>query len=252
MRISALIVVLFTAIQASAQLPAKEETGFVYRYELMGGLTFHTNGWGFHFDYAKHKTYLSRIIYGLEITTLKHPKETKVPNPYYEEAKDYYFGKLNSVFVIRPTIGYRRIVFQKLRDRGVEVSLSVKGGPALGMLKPVYLEIGYDDGSNPNGNPYGYDYIAEERYNPEVHNLENIYGRAPYARGLGEVGINPGVFGKVGMMFDFAPKGDGIFALETGMYADAYLNRMNIMAVETSRRFHLNLYLSVVFGGRKF
>lgn len=244
-----LVLVLWSAVLV-AQKPANEETGFVYRYELQGGVKLHTSGWGGFFQYGKHKTYLSRIVYGLEFNTIKHPKEQKTFNPFYDEAKSYYYGKLNSVLTLRPFVGYRRIVFQKLREKGVEVSVMGKLGPALTFLKPVYLEIGYSNPSNPN--PFGYDYTLVEPYEPERHDLENIFGRAPWSKGIAESAINPGLSAKASLMFDFGPKGESILALEAGIMADIYLSEVQIMANTNNDQVHLNLFINFVLGNKYF
>jgi hypothetical protein len=239
------ILTTFTVIQVSAQNPAKPETGFVYKYEILGGVMLHSNGWGLSLDYSRHKTYLSRIIYGLDYVMIRHPKEFKIFNAIYDDAKGYYFGKLNSIFSIRPMIGHRRIVFQKLREKGVEVSVANKVGAALTFMKPVYLEILHSGGGSVGGN-----YLATERYNPEDHNVENIYGRSPWSKGLGDSKFTPGIVGRTGILFEFAPKGEAMSALELGLMAEAYLNKLDIMANDQNSRFHLNIYLSFVFGGK--
>lgn len=230
-----------------AQLPAKPETGFIYKYEVLGGIKLHSAGMGIMVDYGKHKTYLKRTIFGCVINNQRHPKEAKVENPNYQDAKSYYYGKLNSVFSVRPYYGQRKIVFEKLREKGVEISYTWKIGPALTFLKPVYLDIGYY-----GSNPLGFEYVSAERYNPEEHFLDNIYGRAPWSKGLSESKIRPGLSLRLSGNFDIAPRGEYMTMIETGLMLDAYHKPLDIMADTKNHQVFLNLFITISLGQRHF
>ncbi|MFZ5553245.1 MAG: hypothetical protein ACOZCO_09030 [Bacteroidota bacterium] len=246
-RIFIAVLTVFFAGEIIAQQPAQEEVGFVYRSEAVGGLMIHTNGWGLTFRYGRQKTYLHKTSYGLDLVNMRHPKEIKVYNPGYDDGKGYYYGKLNSVIIMRPSFGYRRVLFQKKRDQGVEVGFNAAIGPSLAFQKPVYLRI-----IIPSTDPYTEPDIVEEKYDPSTHHIDNIYGRAATLKGLNETKITPGGFVKFGLLFEYSPEEDGIKALEVGAIADIYPKEIPIMANNQNSFYFLTLYVNIIFGRKYF
>ena len=81
-------------------------------------------------------------------------------------------------------------------------------GSSFGILKPVYLEIYKPSQIFPDR----YE-LVPEKYNPETHFVENIYGKAPYLKGITELSINPGGYGKFGVSFEFGPAQEVVRAM---------------------------------------
>ncbi len=215
----------------------------LYHSEVVGGFTAHGDGWGLCFYNAKYTTAKKRRLLGVEVVGMKHPKEVKSFNPYYEDSRGYFYGKTNSFLVVRPMFGSKIRLAEKIRSRGVEVNLVWGVGPSLGLLKPVYLEIGKP------GIPY--EVIVVERYDPAVHSVNNIFGRASWFKGVDEMQLRPGAFGRFAFNFEHATTGTGVKAIEVGVTLDAYLEEVPIMAevdgVE-NKQFFLEFYLSLQFG----
>lgn len=249
LQVSSILIAFFLSLTSYAQVPAKEETGFVHKYEVIGGLNLHTGGWGGYLRYATHKTYLTRINFELGYVSQRHPKQNRVFNPFYEEAKGYHYGKLNAFGILRPMVGIRRTLLEKLRERGVDISLDLNVGPSLGLLKPVFLEIGY---VNSGGGGIGYDFISVEQYDPESHTQDNIYGRAPWSKGLELLQVRPGIAFKGGFMFEYAARGEFLKAIELGMTGDYYFTEVPLMANTDNTALFLNLYVNISFGQKFF
>ncbi len=213
----------------------------------MGGLTIHGDGWGVNFFHGKHRTARDRRMIGIEIVSMKHPKEIKSFNPYYEDSRGYFFGKQNSFLIVRPTYGRKHQITDKIRRSGVEVNYVWGIGPSLGLAKPVYLQIDHSDILF-SGN------TTVERYDPRIHDVHNIYGRANWFRGFGEMQFHPGAFGRFGFNFEHSGQVAGIKAIEVGVSMDAYLKPVPIMAElegVKNKQFFFAFYLSVQFG-KKF
>lgn len=241
-------------VQAQTEARANiydDEGRTLYSREIYGGPIIHGDGWGGQLWYGHYRTAAIRDLFGLELVGMKHPKEVKSYNPYYEDSRGYFFGKRNSVLVLRPGYGQKYRLTEKIRKSGVEVNFVWAVGPSLALLKPVYLQIGYriDGRETPP-----YDNIVEEKYDPERHFANNIFGRASWFRGLGELRVQPGAFGRLALNFEYAGDNTGIRALEVGTTVDAYPERLPIMAeVEgvVNKSVYLELYLAVLFGGKK-
>ncbi len=239
-----LLVVLGTT---QAQQTIYDETRVLYRKEMSGGLMIHGDGWGLNFFHGKYRTAKVRRILGIEVVGMKHPKEIKSFNPYYDDSRGYFYGKANSFLIIRPTFGGKHQITDKIRNTGVELNTVWAIGPSLGLTKPVYLQIGKPDN-------FPYDAIVVERYDPNLHGVQNIYGRATWFRGVNELRIYPGVHGRFGLNFEYSGQASGIKALEVGVSLDAYPLPVPIMAeIEdmNNKQFFLQFYLAFQFG-KKF
>ncbi len=249
---SALLLSLFAISGwAIAQESIYDDQGrTLYSREMYGGPIVHGDGWGLQFWYGKYRTAADRHLVGVEIVGMKHPKEIKSYNPFYEDSRGYFYGKLNSLLILRPTYGRKHRLTEKIRKSGVEVNYVWGVGPSFALMKPVYLQIGYRlDGKE----IAPYDNIIEERYDPAIHRSSNIFGRASWFRGLGELSVMPGAFGRLGLNFEYAGDNTGIRALEVGATLDAYPTTVPIMVEDeliVNKRFFFELYLALQFGGK--
>ena len=245
MRNSLLILLLLCgSMPLFAQETIYEETRVPFRKEIYGGAMIHGDGWGLNFYHAKYRTAIDRRLLGIEIVGMKHPKEVKSFNPYYEDSRGYFFGKTNALLIIRPTYGGKHQITDKIRRSGVEVNYVWGIGPSLGLVKPVYLQIGTPD-------QFPYENIVTERYDPAIHDVQNIYGRASYINGFGEMALYPGAFGRFGLNFEYSGNTLGLKALEVGVSADVYAKKVPIMAdVEgvKNKQYFFELYLNLLFG----
>lgn len=242
----ALFLMLISTTVCFAQLPDQADGRLLYKKEVVGGLTMHTAGWGFHFRYGKQISNLKKLSFGLDVVNIKHPKEKKVFNPAFDDGKGFYYGKLNSLIAVRPTIGIRKIWYQKKRPQGVEIGYNFNVGPSLGLVKPTYLEIIYplNDGSAT---------LSEERFDPNKHTVDNIYGRARFGKGMNEISIYPGAFAKFGLHFEYSGDEESIQALEVGAMVDYYpAKKVPIMAIADNYNLFLNFYVSLIFGKKYF
>jgi len=233
-----------------AQSELYEEPVIIYSHQHYGGLNLHTHGIGGTFTLGKYKGAHKIMLYSIDMLHMKHEKEIKSFNPVYDNSKSYVYGKVNSFFILRPGIGKKRILTDKLRKSGVQVAYSWGFGASLGLTKPVYLEIGYPS--------IPYDYLAVEKYDPDRHYFDDIYGRASGLNGLNELAIHPGAFAKFAFNFEFSSEKDRLKGMEVGGVLDAYANRVPIMAEEIgelegvdNRRYFLTLYVNL-FVGKKY
>ncbi len=246
MRIIILIFSLCFASSVFAQQGIFGENSVVYKSQREGGIVAYTNGWGADFAFGKHVDGFRRRMIHLEITSLKHPKQIRSYNPFYEDARSYFYGKLNSVFTIKSTWGYKKVLFDRLRSGGVQISRRWAMGPTLAFEKPIYLQIGKPE--------LPYDYLEEERYNPEIHGVEDIYGRAPFYLGIDAMKLVPGIHAKYMVHFEWSKFGvdkPNTQAIEFGVSGSAYARPIKMMATEKNSQLFINLILSLKMG-RKY
>ena len=105
-------------------------------------------------------------------------------------------------------------------------------------------------------NPAGYD-IVTEKYDPQKHTTGNIYGKAPYTKGLFEMRLLPGIYGKFGLNFEYGALDDKIRAIETGVIIDLYYKKAPIMAkidnvdgYDPNKQFFFSFYINILYGNK--
>ena len=216
----------------------------LYRIEKHGGVLIHSNGWGAFYRTGKHLTGKTKRFFEFEAVSMKHPKEVKTVNPYYENTKGYVYGKLNSLSIWRAGFGIQRKMHGKDGIKGIELRYHHFLGVSLGMAKPVYLEIGYPT--------IPYQYIRTERYDPTKHYADNIYGRAPMLRGIENIKPYPGLYTKFGFAFDYAGAFNAVKGLEVGTILDIYPQAIPLMANTQNNNYFLNFYLSIFIGKKEY
>ncbi len=212
--------------------------------ETYGGIVVNTSSWGINFRNGKHKTGMRKRVWEFEVVGLKSSKEKKY-NPNYDNSKSYVYGKLNYLYLLHAGKGIQRILNHKPFWGGVELRLCGFAGASIGITKPVYLYI-----LNVSKYPYEGYTLTEERYDPSKHDMDNIYGRAPFLTGIEKTKFHPGLYGKLGLNFEYGPNDRTVKAIEVGAVVDAFLKPIPIMAFEKSKNIFLSLYLSLNFGGR--
>jgi hypothetical protein len=151
---------------------------------------------------------------------------------------------MNAVTLLRAGAGRQDILFSKAEQSGVEVRLLYTGGFSLAMAKPVYLNVLY-----PTAFEGEYDLVIE-KYDPDKHYIDNIYGRAPFTYGISETRPYPGAYVKAGLLFEYGSFNSAIRCLELGVTADVFAKEIPIMAYAENSAVYLNFYINWVFGRR--
>ena len=250
-QIIGLVVFTFSMLNLSAQVTSSDQPTILYNRQAYLGFNINTQGFGGFFTYGKYQNAFKQTMFHADIQFVKHEKEIKRfssdPN-----ARGYFYGKENSFFVLHAGIGRKNVITEKLRKNGVQLSHNWMAGGALGFTKPVYLEIFYLPTSGPE--PL---VIRVEKFDPEKHYIDNIYGRASSLRGLSELRFYPGIFLKWGVLVEYSNYRDGLKGIEVGAQFDAYLKRIPIMSEKIleeqddsakNHQFFPSLYINFFFG----
>ncbi len=233
----------FTVAQVIPDSDTLPENVLLEKQWSLGAL-IHSNGWGLKFRRGHNVTALRQFMWELEYSTYKSTKEIRTINPYFADSRSYIYGKINYVSFLRGGIGQQFILNRKPYWGGVQLSVVLYGGFSLGITKPMYLYIIYFNS--------GYtDYeVKEEKYDPELHFADNIYGRGPFLSGILNLGFYPGAYIKTGLDFEFGSQNRRINSLEVGGTLDFSPIPIPIMAYNPKQQFFLTLYLSIMLGKR--
>ena len=223
------------------------ENQILYNRQWTFGVVAHSLGLGIQYRTGKRITYFKTRMWEFEFVSMRSYKQVKIINPYFANSRRYIYGKLNEAFFLRGGMVWKKLLNRKPYWGGVELRLTYAGGVSLGFAKPYYLYVLYFYES-PNG---GYSYeIRTERFDPSQQAWDDIYGRAPFTKGMGETTIHPGVYGKIGLNFEFGKRNTKITALEVGAVLDVLPFGMTIMSSSENQMFFPTAYLTFTFGKR--
>ena len=173
-----------------------------------------------------------------------HPKEIRVSNnAYFSNARSFVYGKKNAIFLLRGGPVSTKILNDKPYWGGIEVKHYYSLGLSLAAAKPVYLYI-IDD------NSYQYYYLVEEKYDPSKHDLSNIFGRAPFFKGFGNMRFYPGLYFQTGLGFEVGKSKNVIRQLDVYANIDFYFSKIPLMAYASNSNYFINFALAYHFGRR--
>jgi len=239
-----IIVCFFLSIKNYAQETIFEEKTTTFSSEKSGGIGMHTNGFHAAYRWGKYTSGYTKQIYEVEVANIRHPREIKSVSPFDDDMRGYVYGKKNALYTIRPSIGYHNVFVPKQSISGVSITYVTHIGMSLGLAKPIYLNVEKVDERNNT-------IIVRERYDPDEHQQGEIYGKASFINGIDEIRLYPGAFFKAGLHFDYGNDRETLRAIELGLKADLFLEKIPIMAFAGNRQLYLNVYLTILFGARE-
>jgi len=206
-----------------------------------------SNGGGVNYRYGKRLDGTRRRIFDIDAAIVKHPKEIKTNNPYYDTNNSrFVFGKLNYFFNTKTGIGLQKELYSKFDKGGVAIKYFYSGGFSLGILKPIYYDIIILDTTI---NDKKHINTIPQKFNYSIHTSSDIYGKtAFFEKGMDEIELIPGIHTKFGLSIEYSKNDKLINAIEVGASIDAYLKEVLIMATEKNNQIFVALFISYRFG----
>jgi hypothetical protein len=231
------------------QLIKQEEEGaLIYNKQGAFGFKFNTDGWGMFYERGKYKTINKTSLWWIELGEHKHPKEEKVPtisaSGGFLIVSSYIYGKRNNFYNLKLGFGEQRLIGGKGNKNGVAVSAIYGGGLTAGMLKPYYIEI--QDPTTNQQQQIKYDNNDNLFLDPNI-----ILGRGGITKGFGEMKFVPGAHVRTALRFDYGRYNEVLSALEVGLNAEYYSQKMPILLLNPEKSFFFNAYVALTFGKRK-
>jgi len=227
---------------ATSPLDQGQDLNVLYRNEATGSVFAHTRGWGIQYARLKHVTAKRKSILEFSFANMRHPKEYKLKYEGISGNKSFYYGKLNSLMMIRTGVGIQHTLYERSERKSLEIRMSTVAGCNLTLIKPVYLYVFKENLIAP----------IIEKYNPDEHNLSNIAGRAPWLFGFSNLTVRPGGYAKLGFSFEYGDYSNEVKAIETGVLVDVFPLPVATMAKIPQEQVFVTLYFSFVFGKKWF
>ncbi|MCJ7447012.1 MAG: hypothetical protein MUO72_04925 [Bacteroidales bacterium] len=235
------VIFLYGATSLDAQGELDEQQKVFFRNERSFAILISSDGIGLGYREAKRINFLNKRLFEIDAGTLKHPKEYKLSNPYYQNTGSFVFGKLNSVGFLRGGIGRQHELFNKADLGGIAIRYFYSGGPLIALYKPIYYNVLYP--VTPR-----YAELRQEKFEVSIHVPEDIYSKAPFTKGLDEVKVLPGLYAKGGFNFEYSKEDKIIHAIEVGAQINAFPKRIPIMAITNNKAIFFSLFVSYRFG----
>ena len=236
------IVLFFIPIGLMGQKADKIIKKPLLRYEKSIGLSFNSDGWGVGYSVGKAISYKNKKTWDFNFSFIGDSKqERQLWISSSSSAKSFFYGKLMHFYSLQIMRGRQKVIAEKPYWGGVEVRWFYYGGLNLGIGKPIYLYV-FDQTINNT--------ITLEKYDPQKHMIEDIFGRGPYTKGLSEISLYPGMSFKLGLNVEFGPYQENTKAFEAGVIVDAYALPIQIMGLNDPEYLKLRLFLTFRFGSR--
>lgn len=223
-----------------------EAGAIIFNNQSAVNLNINTDGYSLGYEHGKYKSITNTNLWWVNFGERKHTKEEKI-SPLYQSDKGgnpYIYGKKNNFYNLKIGFGKQKLLGGKNFSNGVAVQAIYGGGLSLGMLKPYYLYV-----FKPSSN-FETDLIKYSEDDPRFLDSYEIAGSAFFGEGLNEIKFVPGVFVKGGFRFDYGRFNDVVSAIEVGISAEYYTQKMPIMLLAKEKNFFVSGYLSIVLGSR--
>ncbi len=222
-----------------------EQGALIFNKQSAFSLSLRNDGYGLGYEHGKFKKINKTNLWWFTLGERKHFKEEKLVQEIrgFQVGNPYIYGKLNNFYFLNIGFGKQLVLGGKSTKNGVAVSAIYGGGLTLGMLKPYYLEVFNNTGSS--------DIIKFDDDNNRFVDPDAIIGSAPFGKGFGEIKYVPGLFTKTALRFDFDKYNDIITALELGVNAEYYSQKMPMMWLTKEKNLFVTSYISIIFGSRK-
>jgi len=231
----------FQSLNLLSQVLPEDMPKIFYRNEKTIAINLNSNGWGLGYRYGSRINVFEKRIYEFDFSVIKHSKEINSSNSSIFSSESFVFGKQNSIFDLRFGYGKQNELYRKPDAGSVAIRYFYSVGPSIVLQKPIY----YDILTRENDSTYT---IHEEKFNPTIHTADEINGKSSFFKGFDEIKIIPGLFFKTGFNFEFSQKETTVHALEAGVLLQAYLNDLEIMAIDDNQQFFFSLFICYRIG----
>ncbi len=227
--------------QINEMVRMEEEGVITHRKSTVFGLKLTTDGYGAFFEVGRASSVKKALLFQLDISERKHPKEEKLSS-LYSQSIPFVYGKINNFYPVKLGVQQQILFGNKSNKNGVSVTGNVGGGLSLALLRPYYVQIntGNDLKYVKYNSPDSLDFLGGA-----------IFGGPTLSKGWSEMTVTPGVYGKAALRFDYGIFNDIVSALEVGVNAEYYSKKIPQMVYNDEKKFFYGAYFSLIFGKRK-
>ncbi len=224
----------------NALIKQEEEGVISYRRHTVFGGKLINDGYGVFMEIGRAKSVKKAMLYQLELSERKSPREEKQSNPLYYTSP-FIYGKQNFVYPVRLGMQQQILFGNKSNKNGVSITGNYGGGLAVALLRPYYVKL------SSTGNYVKYE-SADSATFLQVNDINSGPG---FSKGWSDLTVNPGAYVKTALRFDYGSYNEIVSALEVGISGEFYSKKIPIMVRDPQKQFFFSGYVAILFGRRK-
>lgn len=227
----------------NALVKQEEEGVIAYRKHTIFGAKLTSDGYGAFLEIGRGQSVRKSLLFQLEVTERKHPKEEKGVSEFAPFATPFIYGKQNFFYPVKVGVQQQFLMGNKSNKNGVSVTANIGGGVTVGLLRPyqVLVEKG-------NGN----EYISYTPENSETFlDISLIRGGPNFGTGWKNITVTPGLYLKPAFRFDYGRYNEMVSAIEVGLVGEFYSKKIPQMINNKQEQFFFSAYVALLFGRRK-
>lgn len=223
-----------------AMIKQEEEGIIAYKKHIVFGGKLISNGYGAFIEFGRASSVKKGILFQLEISEYKSPREEKQSN-LFAFSTPYIYGKQNFFYPVKLGIQQQILFGNKSNKNGVSITGNYGGGISVGLLRPYYVQLGASN-----------KYIKyESSDSAKFLDPGGISGGPGFSKGWSDLKVTPGAFLKTALRFDYGSYNEIVSAIEVGIVADYYSKKIPLLVHEKQKQFFFTGYVAILFGRRK-
>jgi hypothetical protein len=231
--------------KVAAMVKLEEEGVIVNKKHFLSAVKLTNDGLGGFVEKGIAQSVGKALLFQLEITERFHPKEQKQTNIYTNGAGPYKYGKIINFYPVKLGVQQQILLGNKGNRNGLSLTANFGGGISLGLERPYLL--GFDEVVN-NARQLVYKKYSQDTI--AFLNGSNITGPS-FTKGFNMIKLNPGLYVKSGLRFDYGAYNELISAVEVGLTAEFYSRKVQQMAQIDGKNLFFGAYVALLFGKRK-
>lgn len=230
-------------------LTKQEEEGVItYSKHTVFGFKLTNDGYGGFIEIGRAQSVKKSLLFQLDISERKHPKEDKQTNISYA-GPALIFGKINFFYPVKLGVQQQILLGNKSNKNGVSVTCNFGGGISLGLLRPYFLDV--NDSSGQRRKSIRYE-SADSSLFTDNKSLYSLQATGPgFGKGWGNLKLTPGLYAKAALRFDYGRYNEVVSAIEVGVTAEYYTKKIPQLIFTKPNNLFINAYVSIMFGKRK-
>ncbi len=249
----------------NAIIKQEEEGVITYHKHNAFGFKLTSDGYGGFFEVGRAKSIKKALLFQLDISERKHPKEDKQSNPAIPTSS-FIYGKINYFYPVKIGVQQQILLGNKTNRNGISVTGNFGGGISLALLRPYNLEV--NDFSKGGRKLIRYESLDSTLVSttgqPGSHiadsilftnsglliNVLQVTGSG-LGKGWGQMKVTPGLYAKAALRFDYGKYNEILSAVEVGLTGEFYSKKIPQLVYTAPKQFFISAYVSVMFGKRK-
>ncbi len=226
-------------------LAKQEEEGVIaYRKQTSFGIKLTSDGYGAFLEVGRALTVRKSNLFQFEMTERKSHREEK-QSGVFNSSYPFIYGKQNFVYDVKLGMQRQMLLGNKTNKNGVSISGNFGGGINLGLLRPYYLQV-YDVNTST---------LKFVKYNSADSalflNSGLIAGGPGLGKGWSEIQLNPGLYARTSIRFDYGKYNELVRALEVGVGINIYSKKLEEIVYDKQKKVYIDAHVALIFGGRK-